>query len=98
MGVSQSVQQPRAVARTKRAGKVEIWISYPKCVESLESANFNEIGFDQALTKFKQVRVIIESVPNDIHVIKWTHCYNYRYTCRLTLLTNFNNSIELYIG
>ena len=58
MGANQSVQQPRVSARTRPrpTGRVEIWICYPKCVESLESTHFNESGFDLALTKLKQVR------------------------------------------
>ena len=54
MGVNQSaVHQPRTNARVR---EVVIWISYPKCVERLESAHFNESGFDLVLTKLKQVR------------------------------------------
>ena len=57
MGARQSrsaVQQPGANA--KPAGQVIIWISYPKCVERLESAHFDESGFDLVLLRLKQVR------------------------------------------
>ena len=57
MGVCQSaVQERRANVTMNPSGQVVIWISYPKCVESLESAHFNEAGFDLVLTKLKQVR------------------------------------------
>lgn len=54
MGANQSnqAQQP---GQPRAHGTVVVYVSYPKSVEDLQSAKFNEAGFDLALVALQEV-------------------------------------------